>query len=87
MKAKKPLIKAILNQLDQVYPRRYDNHNLILEKHRNREEIIELLFYLKDEELVELRDWSSRTQKACGLISLRTMLSSFSVSILAINYC
>ncbi len=70
MKAKKPLIKAILNQLDQVYPRRYDNHNLILEKHRNREEIIELLFYLKDEELVELRDWSSRTQKACGLIRL-----------------
>lgn len=70
MKAKKHLVRAILDQLDQIYPRRYDNQSHILEKHKNREEIIEHLFYLKDEELVELRDWSSHTQKACGLIRI-----------------
>ncbi len=70
METKKHLVKAILNQLDQIYPRRYDNQNHILEKHKNREEIIDHLFYLKDKELVELKDWSSRTQRACGLIRL-----------------
>jgi len=83
MKAKKHLVKAILNQLDQIYPRRYDNHDHILEMHKNREEIIDLLFYLNDEELVELRDWSSRTQRACGLIRInipkgRTYLENIS---------
>ena len=38
--------------------------------HKNREEIIDLLFYLKNEELVELRDWSSYTKRGCGLIRL-----------------
>ena len=70
MKAKKYIVRAILDQLDQIYPRRYDNQSLILEKHKNSEEIIEHLFYLKDEELVEFRDWSSRTQRACGLIRI-----------------
>ncbi len=72
MKAKKYLVRAILDQLDRIYPRRYDNQDLILENHRNREEIIEHLFYLKGEELVELRDWSSRTQRACGLIRINS---------------
>ncbi len=70
MKANKRLIKRILKQLDQIYPRRYDTHDFILETHRNREEIIDHLFYLNEQQLVELRDWSSRTQRACGLIRI-----------------
>ena len=70
MDAKIRLIKAILNQLDEIYPRRLDNQSQILENRKNREEIIEHLFYLKDEDYVELRDWSSRTKRGCGLIRI-----------------
>ena len=70
MKINRGLIMAILNQLDEVYPRRIDNQNYIVESHQNRKEVVDHLFYLRNKRFIEFKDWSSRTKKACGLIRI-----------------
>ena len=85
MNVKPELIKAILTQLDEEYPRRIDNQDYIVEQHQDREEVIEHLFFLKHKEMIEFKDWSSRTSKACGLIRIimpegRTYLKEISKS-------
>jgi len=70
MKKNKELIKAILDQLDKNYPRRIDNEDDIVENHQNRDEVTEYLFYLKDRQFIEMKDWSSRAKRACGLIRI-----------------
>lgn len=70
MKKNKELLKAILIQLDEKYPLRIQNQDDIIENFKNREEILNCLFYLKEREFIEMKDWSSRTQRACGLIRI-----------------
>jgi len=70
MEVDQDLIKAILNQLNEAYPRRIDNQDYIVKEHKNRAEIVNYLFYLINERLIEFKDWSSRTKKACGLIRI-----------------
>ena len=70
MKIKKRLIKAILKQLDEIYPIRIDHQDYIARNHKDRDEVIDHLFYLKDKGLIEFKDWSSRTKKACCKIRI-----------------
>lgn len=70
MKINKTLIKAILNQLDEIYPVRIGHQDNIVKDRKNRKEVIDHLFYLKDKGLIEFKDWSSHTKKACGEIRI-----------------
>ena len=70
MKKNEELLKAILNQLDEIYPRRIQNQDDMVENHQNRVEISDCLFYLKDRQFIEMKDWSSRSKKVCGLIRI-----------------
>ncbi len=66
----KELISVILNQLDGIYPVRIGHQDYIVEDRQNRKEIIGHLFYLHNKGLIEFRNWSSRTERACGEIRI-----------------
>ncbi len=70
MKIKKELIKAILKQLDKIYPVRVVHQDNIVRNHKDRDKVTDHLFYLKGKGLIEFKDWSSRTKKACGEIRI-----------------
>jgi hypothetical protein len=70
MEINNSLVKTILKQLDEVYPAKIDNQDCIAPRYENRDEVVDHLFYLRDEGLIEFKDWSSRTRKACGLIRI-----------------
>jgi hypothetical protein len=70
MRVNRELIRIILDQLDGIYPVRIGHQDYIVEDRQNRKEIINHLFYLQDKGLIEFRDWSSRTEKACGEIRI-----------------
>ena len=70
MKTNKTLTKAILNQLDEIYPVRVGHQDYIVKDRKNRKEVIDHLFYLEDKGLIEFKDWSSRAKKACAEIRI-----------------
>lgn len=70
MRVNKELISVILNQLDGIYPVRIGHQDYIVEDRQNRKEIVSHLFYLQNKGLIEFRNWSSRTERACGEIRI-----------------
>jgi len=70
MRVNKELISVILNQLDRIYPVRIGHQDYIVEDRQNRREIVGHLFYLQNKGLIEFRNWSSRTERACGEIRI-----------------
>ncbi len=70
MKINKTLIKAILNQLDEIYPVRVTHQDYIVKDRKNRKEVADHLIYLKDKGLIEFKDWSSHTNKAGGEVRI-----------------
>lgn len=66
----KQLIKAILNQLDEIYPARVTHQDYIVKDHNNRKEVADHLFYLKDKGFIEFKDWSSLTNQAEGEVRI-----------------
>ncbi len=83
MKINGKLTKAILEQLDKEYPSRIENQDFIAEKHKNREEVIDHLFYLKNRRFIEFNDRNLLIEKVCCSIRItmpegRTLLKSLS---------
>ena len=70
MRVNQELVKVILDQLDVKYPVRICHQDYIVEDSQNRKQIVSHLFYLKNKGLVEFKNWSSRTEKACGEIRI-----------------
>ena len=83
MKINRELTKTILEQLDKEYPSRIENQNFIAEEHKNREEVIDHLFYLKNRRFIEFNDRNLPMEKVCCSIRIiipegRTLLKSLS---------
>ena len=70
MRVNQGLIRVILDQLDGIYPVRISHQDYIVEDRQNRQEIVGHLFYLQNKGLIEFRNWSSRTERACGEIRI-----------------